>query len=128
MDYPHPYITVSLLDGCNKACKHCYRTAIPSYQTFKLTKTNVLRVLDDASSLKTACVFTGGECTIWKDADMDFLCLLERAVKQNGRVAFLSNGFVFEDENYSNEFVRRYVQECGLPMQMWFTVDFINGK
>jgi hypothetical protein len=128
MDYPHQFLTISLLDDCNKACKHCYRTAIPSYQSFKLNKTEVQQVLDDASSLKTACVFTGGECTIWQDNGMDFLSLFQQAVKQNGRAAFLSNGFVFEDKNYTDEYVRRYVQECGLPMQMWFTVDFLHGN
>ena len=128
MDYPHQFITASLLYDCNKACKHCYRTAIPSDQEFKLNKTEAMHFLNDASSIDTACVFTGGECTIWKDADMDFLDLLQRAVKQNGRASFLSNGFVFEHQDYSNEWIDRYMQDCGIPLQMWFTVDFFHGN
>ena len=72
MDYPHPYIAVCLLDGCNKVCKHCYRTAIPSDHGFKLEKSEALLSLDDASSLGTACLFAGGEPTMWQDEDMDF--------------------------------------------------------
>ena len=85
MHYPHPYLTVSLLDGCNKACKHCYRTAIPAGRGFRLSEGQAVASLDDASSLATACLFAGGEPTIWQDDDMDLLHLLIRAAKQRGR-------------------------------------------
>jgi molybdenum cofactor biosynthesis enzyme MoaA len=124
--YTHPYLTICLLDGCNKVCKHCYRTAVPSDHGFKLDVREVALGLDDAASLGTACLFAGGEPTIWQDDGVDFLGLLKQAAKRNGRVAFLSNGFVFEDQVYAKEFMRRYAQECGLPIRMMFSVDFLH--
>lgn len=126
MGYPHPYLVVNLLDACNKVCRHCYRTAIPSSCGFRLREGEALLGLGDASSLGTACLFAGGEPTIWQDEGLDLLSLLIRAAKHNGRVAFISNGYVFEDEEYTQGFVRRYVEECGLPLRMMFSVDFIH--
>jgi len=125
-EYPHPYLVVSLLDGCNKACKHCYRTAIPSEHGFKLKKYESMLCLDDASSLKTACILAGGEPTIWNDQDADFSSLLVEAAKRNGRAAFLSNGHVFEDRGYTDRFVQSYKEGCELPLLMMFSVDFIH--
>ena len=68
MGYPHPYLTISLLNGCNKVCKHCYRTAIPVDHGFKLNEREAMLCLDDASSLNTACLLAGGEPTIWRDS------------------------------------------------------------
>ena len=126
MAYPHPYLTVCFLDGCNKVCKHCYRTAIPSDHGFKLKEREAVLSLDDASSLKTACILAGGEPTVWRDDGVDFLSLLIRAAKHNGRAAFISNGYVFEERDYAYRFVHRYVEECGLPLRMMFSVDFIH--
>ncbi len=126
MDYPHPFMAVCLLDDCNKRCKHCYRTAIPSDHEFKLKGKDVLLSLEDASSLKTACLFAGGEPTIWKDENMDFLSLLIRSANRCGYTAFLSNGYVFEDKDYAYRFVDRYMEKCGLPLRMIFSVDFIH--
>ncbi len=128
MNYPHPYLTVCLLDDCNKACKHCYRTAIGSERGFKLDGKEVLASVDDAASLETACIFAGGEPTIWQEDNMDFLSLLMKAAKRNGYTAFLSNGQVFEEREYAYEFVRRYMAECAQPLQMMFSVDFIHAN
>ncbi len=124
--YKHPYLTISLLDGCNKVCKHCYRTAIPYDHGFKLSRQQACLSFNDAASLQTACILVGGEPTIWEDGNMDFFMLLTKAAKRHGRVAFLSNGFVFEDKSYADEFVRRYMDECGLPLHMKFSVDFLH--
>lgn len=126
MEYPHPYLTISLLNGCNKVCKHCYRTAIPIDHGFKLNEREAMLCLDDASSLNSACLLAGGEPTIWRDNEMDFLSLVKRVANHNSRVAFISNGFVFEDKRYANEFVNSYLQECDLPILMMFTVDFLH--
>ncbi len=126
MDYPHRFLAVCLLDDCNKRCKHCYRTAIPSDHEFKLKKESVLLGLEDASSLKTACFFAGGEPTIWKDGNTDFLSLLIRAANRCGYTAFLSNGHVFEDKDYAYRFMHQYTQESGMFLGMVFSVDFIH--
>lgn len=126
MKYTHPYLVINLLDGCNKACRHCYRTAVPSDHGFKLTKRDAMLGLDDASSLKTACLFAGGEPTIWEDGGLDFLSLLAESARRHGRVAFLSNGYVFEQKDYARRFVDRYLGECGLPLRMMFSVDFLH--
>jgi len=126
MQYPHPCLAVSLLDGCNKACKHCYRTAIPSGRGFRLSEGEATASLQDASYLATTCLFTGGEPTIWQDDGTDLPRLLVRAAKQHGRTGFLSNGYVFEKTDYAHEFVRGYMDECGQPLLMMFSVDFIH--
>lgn len=126
--YPHPYLAVCLLDECNKACKHCYRTAIGSEHGFKLNKQEAIATVDDAASLATACIFAGGEPTIWQEDDMDFLSLVMKAAKQNGRTAFLSNGYIFENKDYAHEFMSRYMAECAQPLQMTFSVDFIHAN
>jgi len=127
-NYSHPYLTVCLLDGCNKACKHCYRTAIPSGHGFKLQQKEAIASLDDATSLATACLFAGGEPTIWQQDGMDFLSLLVKASKQNGSACFLSNGHVFEEKDYAYEFVRRYIDECGKHLRMILSVDLIHAN
>jgi sulfatase maturation enzyme AslB (radical SAM superfamily) len=126
MKYPHPHLAINLLDDCNKRCKHCYRTAIPSDHGFKLNKQEALLTLKDASAIGSANFFTGGEPTIWQDSGMDFLSLIKRATQQNGRAAFLSNGFVFEDKKFAYEFVNHYLEECGFPLTMGFTVDYFH--
>lgn len=125
-DYPHRFLAVCLLDDCNKRCRHCYRTAIPSDHEFKLKKESVLLSLEDASSLKTACFFAGGEPTIWKDGDTDLLSLLIQAANRCGYTAFLSNGYVFEDKDYAYKFVQQYTEECDMFLGMVFSVDFIH--
>jgi len=57
---------------------------------------------------------------------MVLLSLIKRAARQNGRVAFASNGFVFEDKNFAYEFVNNYLEECGCPLTMAFTVDYFH--
>lgn len=126
--YPHPYVTVSLLDACNKACKHCYRTAIPVGHGFTLSEGEAVASVDDASSLATACLFGGGEPTIWQSDGLDLLQLLIRAGKQHGRTAFVSNGYVFEKSGHAHEFIRGYMDECGQALRMMFSVDFIHDN
>jgi len=126
MKYPHPYLTITLLDNCNKRCRHCYRTAIPSDQGFKLNQHEALITLKDATAIGSANFFSGGEPTIWQDGGMDFLSLIKRSVQQNGRVGFSSNGFVFEDKNFAYKFINSYLEECGFPLTMGFTVDYFH--
>ena len=86
MEYPHAYLTVSPLDGCNKACSHCYRTAVPSDHGFRLSRDDAYRSIDDASALGTACIFVGGEPTIWADGDSDYIDPGEHPVRRMQRL------------------------------------------
>ncbi len=128
MEYPHPYLAVCLLDNCNKACDHCYRTAIGSERGFMLSEQDASSAIDDADALGTACMFAGGEPTIWKADGMDCISLLIKAAKRHGRTALLSNGYVFEDKDFAYRFVRQYTDECSRPLQMVFSVDFFHGN
>ena len=128
MKYPHAYLTVSLLDGCNKACAHCYRTAVPSDHGFKLNRQDAHRAIDDASALGTACIFVGGEPTIWADGDRDYVDLLIAAGNRHGRAALLSNGHVFEQEHIANGFVKRFVEGSDARLSMKFTVDALHDN
>ena len=126
MSYPHPYITVCLLDGCNKTCKHCYRTAIPTGAGFRLDAATAHGSISDASSLGTACLFAGGEPTIWSADNTNLLDLLIAAGNQHGRVAFISNGYVFENKAYTKTFLSRYAENCRAQLHMIFSVDYIH--
>jgi hypothetical protein len=63
---------------------------------------------------------------MWQGDGMDLLHLLISAGKQHGRTGFVSNGYVFEKTDYAHEFIRGYVDECGQPLLMMFSVDFIH--
>ena len=128
MEYPHAYLTVSLLDGCNKACAHCYRTAVPSDHGFKLSRQDAYRSIDDASALGTACIFVGGEPTIWADADGDCMDLLIAAANRHGRAALLSNGHVFGKAQTAESFVKRFSEGSDGRLNMKFTVDSLHGN
>ncbi len=124
--YPHHFITVCLLDGCNKTCKHCYRTAIPTDAGFRLDATAARSSVADASSLGTACIFAGGEPTIWSADSTNLLDLLIAAGNEHGRIAFISNGHVYEDKAYTEMFFSRYVEDCSTHLHMKFSVDVIH--
>lgn len=126
MQYEHPNIVICLLDACNKTCKHCYRTMIPNDHDFILDYNKVNSGIEDAARLKTTSLFAGGEPTIWKSGTKDFLSLLIQAANRNGKAAFLSNGFVFNTQQYCDEFIRKYKQCCSQPLLMMFTVDRLH--
>ncbi len=128
MTYPHAYLAVNLTDRCNKACRYCYRTAVPVARGFELTQQEAMASVEDASVLGAACMFAGGEPTIWRDGDMDLVSLLVEDAKRNGRSAFISNGHVFEDPGYARHFLARYLEESGRPLFIIFSVDFIHGN
>jgi hypothetical protein len=128
MDYLHAYLAVNLTDRCNKACRYCYRTAVPVARGFQLTRQEAMAGVKDASALGAACMFAGGEPTIWRDGGMDRVSLLVEDAKRNGRSAFISNGHVFEETGYARRFLGRYLEESGRPLFMIFSVDFIHGN
>ena len=126
MKYEHPNLVICLLDGCNKTCKHCYRTMVPTDHGFSLDLKSVERAIEDAKNLETGCLFAGGEPTIWQDGGDDFLSIIIRAAKRNGRVAFLSNRHVFEDPLYCDNFIEKYLINCSSPILMMFSVDALH--
>jgi len=128
MNCPYAFLAVNLTDRCNKACRYCYRTAVPVARGFHLTQQEAMAGVDDASSLGTACMFAGGEPTIWRDDNMDLVSLLVEAARRNGRSAFISNGHVFEDPGYARRFLSRYMDQSALPLFVIFSVDFIHGN
>lgn len=128
MEYTHPYLTVSLLDACNKACAHCYRTAVPIDHQFKLSREYAYRSIRDASALGTACIFVGGEPTTWEDGRSDYLDVLIAAGNEHGRVALLSNGHIYEQRHTAKTFLKRFVGESHAQLQMKFTVDALHDN
>lgn len=128
IDYPHPYLTVSLLDGCNKSCVHCYRTAVPRDHGFKLKRRAAYCSIDDATALGTACLFVGGEPTIWADGGVDYIDLLIAAANRHGCTALLSNGQVFEHQHTSNNFIKNFIEGSDARLLLKFTVDIFHGN
>lgn len=102
--------------------------AVPSDHGFKLSRQDAYRSIDDASALDTACIFVGGEPTIWADGDSDYIDLLIAAGNRHGRAALLSNGHVFEREHTANSFVKRFAEGSDARLNMKFTVDVLHGN
>jgi len=124
MKYQFPFLTICLLDACNKTCKHCYRTAIPSDHDFKLTFDETKKAITTVNSLGYSCMFAGGEPTIWCDGETSFVDLLNYAGKLHGEVWFISNGRIFEDKLKTKAFFDKL--DTSFKLRMMFSIDGIH--
>ena len=124
MKYNFPFLTICLLDACNKNCKHCYRTAIPGGHDFKLTFDETKKAIANVNSLGFSCMFAGGEPTIWSDGATSFVDLLNYAGKLHGEVWFISNGRIFEDRMKAKTFFEKL--ETSFKLRIIFSIDGIH--
>ena len=123
---------VALLHKCNFNCPHCGYVYVgesddhivkPGYCE---SWDQIKECIADCKSIKDTnwtMLFTGGEPTLWKEGDLNFIDLLLEVEKSGIFPSFNTNGSYFDDINKTRSFMNKYTDAAKLLLQIFISID-----
>jgi len=116
---------IFLLDECNFACPHCVKEDEPMARGYRLTFEQLRSCLADCRKLETLrwVHFSGGEPTLWHEAECDLVDLL-LAISDAGFIpGFTSNGSAFVDYDGCHHIFDRYFDASSTQLRLYLSID-----
>ncbi|MFC1850858.1 radical SAM protein [candidate division CSSED10-310 bacterium] len=127
---------VMLLEQCNFSCGHCawkdgrLEGQPATHPGYKVSYAQMRTCLTEVQELQ--CVqrihFSGGETTLWKDANKDFVDLLIEVAAAGFEPSFITNGSSFGRYDKCQEFLERYLSGSNRTLHISHSLDTFHGN
>jgi MoaA/NifB/PqqE/SkfB family radical SAM enzyme len=130
------WLSIMLLEKCNFSCRHCawidgrieYQPA--THPGYKLSWAQIRTCLEDGRNIQglRRIHFSGGEPTLWKDGDMDFVDLLIEVAHSGFEPSFITNGSSFLCYVDCQQFFERYLAASSRTLHISHSLDTFHGN
>jgi len=127
---------IMLLEECNFSCRHCawldgrlegQPATRPGY---KLSFDQMRTCLAEVQALQ--CIqrihFSGGETTLWKDGNTDFVDLLVEVAHGGFEPSFITNGSSFVRYGDCRQFLERYFSASDRTLHISHSIDTFHDN
>jgi molybdenum cofactor biosynthesis enzyme MoaA len=127
---------VMLLEECNFSCYHCawkdgrIESKPTTHPGYKLSFEQLRNCLTDAQKLQSVqkIHFSGGETTLWKDGNRDFVNLLIDVDHAGFEPSFITNGSSFTHYENCQKFFERYFSASSRALHISHSLDTFHSN
>ena len=125
-------LSIALLHKCNFNCEHCGYIYIgniedhiikPGYQLTWEQVTTAIKESIAIEGTKWNVNYTGGEPTLWKENEKDFMDLLIETARLGAITSYNTNGSYFDDLEKTREYFNRYLGNSDAPLRTFVSID-----